>query len=167
MPATDEPPEQQATPEYTGPRYIAEVIGDHFNEQGIRIQERDITVVDETVMDVIDGEEVPRTVERQLGELPEDFPRFLGFAKLGLNTPMGPMERMIQFGIEADSIEEAFANYQEAVSAAAPGASQRIIEELMQMAQQAQGPRIATPPPGFDPSKVPMPNQSKGGIVMP
>lgn len=62
---------------------------------------------------------------------PEGMHRFVGHFVVPIDTPQGKMGHPIQFPIKAESIEEAFENFEESLKA--------------HMEEQQRGPRIAVP----------------------
>ena len=92
------------------------------------------------------GEESKFPVKRIDAMMPvgEGEKRFIGSVTLGLQTPMGVQQLPISFEIDVDTIEDAFAKFDENAEPRIEEARKGIEEEMSRMRREAQS-RIVTP----------------------
>ena len=84
-------------------------VNEYIDDRGAKIEENEL-------VDLKDGEEAP--------------PRFLGNGMIIMETPMGKVPQEIQVPIEAETIQEAFEKFEDAMREAQPKIVERMKEQI-------------------------------------
>jgi hypothetical protein len=78
------------------------------------------------------------------GYEPLDFPMFMGIGFISFMTPMGPQEQRLEVPIKAQTVEEAFALFEETMERDGPKAVEAFKKRVTEAAKQ-QASKIITP----------------------
>lgn len=88
-----------------------------------------------------------------LGEPPDDAPRFIGVADVFVDLPGNKrVQRRIQFAIEAETVQDAFARMDETARQVAPGAVEQFKQDLQEQSQK-QASQLIVPSAGLTKAK--------------
>ena len=91
-----------------------------------------------------DSERFPVKQVEQMSAIDGSSKKFVGRVSLGLETPMGVQTMPVSFEIEADTVEDAFAQFETRAGEEVERAKKELENQIQELRRQSQN-RIVTP----------------------